>query len=66
MDEVTVVKPAMNDAEPLAKLPPNDQPIKPLNVLEAPKVRTNLHIYSILVSLCVKCFHVSPQRAQLS
>ena len=55
MDDITAVKPAaMPDAGPASELPTNDKPaIEPLDVVQEPKVRTKLRIYSILVALYV-------------
>ena len=51
MDNITALKPAMADAEPAADIPPIEQIIEPLDIVEEPKVRTKLRIYSILVAL---------------
>ena len=58
MDHITAVpsiKPAaMPDPEPTPELPPDTQPtIEPLDLVQEPKVRTKLRIYSILVALYV-------------
>ena len=56
MDDITAVKPAaMPDAEPAPELPAaNKEPaIEPLDLVQDPKVRTKLRIYSILVALYV-------------
>ncbi|KAI2466040.1 MFS drug transporter [Annulohypoxylon bovei var. microspora] len=59
MDDITAPKPNTVDAEPPstpAERPPDDPAIEPLDILEAPKVRTKLRIYSILVSLYLVLF----------
>ena len=55
MDDITVVKPAaMPDAGSAPELPTSNEPaIEPLDVVQEPKVRTKLRIYSILVALYV-------------
>ena len=55
MDDITAVKPAaMPDAAPAPELPANDEPtLEPLDLVQEPKVRTKLRIYSILVALYV-------------
>ena len=56
MDDITAVKPAaMPHAEPAPELPPanNEHTIEPLDLVQEPKVRTKLRIYSILVALYV-------------
>lgn len=55
MDDITTIKPTAPDAETpaMAELPPNEQPIEPLDLIEAPKVRTRLRIYAILLALYV-------------
>jgi hypothetical protein len=52
---ITALEPARAgpDAGPPAELPPNKHTIEPLDLIENPKVRTKLRIYSILVSLYV-------------
>ena len=52
-ENITTLKPAVTDAGPPTELPANEPPIEPLDLLEAPKVRTKLRIYSILVALYV-------------
>ncbi|KAI1206936.1 MFS general substrate transporter [Annulohypoxylon truncatum] len=66
MDDITAPNPKTTmDAEPpaapaipveLAEQRPNDQVIEPLDVLEAPEIRTKLRIYSILISLYLVLF----------
>ena len=55
MDDITAVKPAaMPDAGAAPELSTNNEPtIEPLDVVQEPKVRTKLRIYSILVALYV-------------
>ena len=53
MDSITAVKPAIADAEPPAEPLPIAQTIEPLDLLEAPKIRTKLRINAILVALYV-------------
>ena len=55
MDDITAVKPAaMPDAGPAPELTTHNQPtIEPLDLVQEPKVRTKLRIYSILLALYV-------------
>lgn len=53
MDNITALKPATPDAAPPAELASDEPAIKPLDVLEVPKVRTKLRIYTILAALYV-------------
>lgn len=54
MEDITALKPAVADAgPPAAESRPNEQTIQPLDLLEAPKVRTKLRITAILVALYV-------------
>jgi hypothetical protein len=63
MDNITALTPGMVDAgpgpRPLAELPPNEQTIEPLDVLEDEPVRSKLRLYAILVSLYVYCLALS-------
>lgn len=54
-DNITAIKPTTPDAgtPATAELPPNEQTVEPLDLIEAPKVRTKLRIYAILVALYV-------------
>lgn len=54
-DNITAIKPTTPDAgtPATAELPPNEQAVEPLDLIEAPKVRTKLRIYAILVALYV-------------
>ena len=59
MDNITALKPAMEDvglaanAEPPVKLPTNEHTIEPLDLQEPPIIRKKLRIYAILVALYV-------------
>jgi hypothetical protein len=53
MDDITTLAPVMVHARSLAELPPHEHTIKPLSLLEEPKVRTRLSVYVVLVALYV-------------
>ena len=58
MDTITASEPqvvlAGSSAELLAaEVPPSDNPIEPLNLIDNPKVRTKLRLYAILSALYV-------------
>ena len=61
MDNITALAPGIVDAvpgpQPLAKLPPNEQTIEPLDALEVPNepARSKMRLSAILVSLYVYC-----------
>lgn len=57
-DDITTIKPTVPDAgtPATAELPPNEQTIEPLDLIEAPKVRTKLRIYAILIALYIRTF----------
>lgn len=54
LDNITTVKPTTADAEPPADISSIERTIEPLDIVEEPKVRTKLRIYSILVALYVR------------
>ncbi|KAI0116931.1 MFS general substrate transporter [Daldinia grandis] len=57
MDDITPVKPTnINNSSPAEPAPVNEQNVESLNILEPPKVRTKLRIYTLLVALYLTLF----------
>ncbi len=65
MNDTTVLQPAMADAELPAEPTPEERTIEPLDLIEEPKVRTKLRIYTILAALYVYNTYLSYLSAAL-
>jgi hypothetical protein len=52
IDNITALEPAMADEFPSS---PDENTIEPLDLLEAPNVRTKLRTFAILIPLYVHC-----------